>query len=130
MSISALLFSYGKRNPAIGIVTSFAALTCGSGLNILFTSIDSSLRSMTLLSAWTLNSGYEMSIRSFIFIMIIAVLLISIIITYISERITAEKVEVYTFSEDEEGFKLFTSASKFFSILFSLRIESWILYTN
>ena len=100
--ISALLFSYGKRNPAIGIVTSFAALTCGSGLNILFTSIDSSLRTMTLLSAWTLNSGYEMSIRSFIFIMIIAVLLISIIITYISERITAEKVEVYTFSEDEE----------------------------
>ena len=41
--LGALLFYYGKRNPAIGIITSFAALSCGSGLNILFTSSDSSL---------------------------------------------------------------------------------------
>jgi len=100
--ISALLFSYGKRNPAIGIITSFAALTCGSGLNVLFTSIDSSLRTSTLLSAWMLNSGYEISIRAFLFIMIFAVILISIIITYISERYIAEKVEVYTFEDEEE----------------------------
>ena len=100
--ISALLFSYGKRNPALGIVTSFAALTCGSGLNILFTSIDSSLRSNTILSAMMLNSNYTMSIRSFMFIMIIAVVLLSVIITYISEKFMAEKVEVYTFEDEEE----------------------------
>lgn len=100
--ISALLFSYGKRNPAIGIITSFAALTCGSGLNALFTSVDSSLRNLTLLSVWTLNSGYEISIRAFLFIMIIAVVLLSIIITYISEKFMAEKVEAYTFEEEEK----------------------------
>lgn len=100
--ISALLFSYGKRNPALGIVTSFAALTCGSGLNVLFTSIDSSLRNNTLLASWMLDSNYTISIRAFLFIMLVAVLLISIIITYVSEKIIAEKVEPYTFSEDEE----------------------------
>lgn len=100
--ISALLFSYGKRNPALGIVTSFAALTCGSGLNVLFTSIDSSLRNNTLLAAWMLDSNYNISIRAFLFIMIVAVLLISVIITYVSEKFMAEKVEPYTFPEEEE----------------------------
>src|SRR5574344_1632602 len=49
--VSALIFLYGKRNPMIGIVASFAALTCGSSLSILFTSIDSALMSTTILNA-------------------------------------------------------------------------------
>ena len=60
--IGALLFIYGKRNPAIGIIATFAGLTCGQGLNILFTSTDSSLLSNTLTSAWTLDSNYTISI--------------------------------------------------------------------
>ena len=31
--ISAMIFKYGKRNPLIGIIASFAGLTCGSGLS-------------------------------------------------------------------------------------------------
>ena len=39
--ISALIFLYGKRNPTLGIIASFAGLTCGSAISILFTSEDS-----------------------------------------------------------------------------------------
>lgn len=104
--ISALLFIYGKRNPAIGIIATFAGLTCGQGLNILFTSTDSSLLNNTLISAWTLDSNYTVSIWAFLFIMFIATILVSIIITFITEKYIVEKVENYTFEEDEEEFKI------------------------
>ena len=104
--ISALLFIYGKRNPAIGIIATFAGLTCGQGLNILFTSTDSSLLNNTLISAWTLDSNYTVSIWVFLFIMFIATILVSIIITFITEKYIVEKVENYTFEEDEEEFKI------------------------
>ncbi len=104
--ISALLFIYGKRNPAIGIIATFAGLTCGQGLNILFTSTDSSLLNNTLIIAWTLDSNYTVSIWAFLFIMFVATILVSIIITFITEKYIVEKVENYTFEEDEEEFKI------------------------
>ena len=100
--ISALLFSYGKRNPAVGIVATFAGLTCGSGLSILFTSIDSSLLKNTLVAAKSLDANYDISIRAFLFIMIVAVILVSIVITYITERYMVDRVELYEFEEDDE----------------------------
>ena len=100
--ISALLFSYGKRNPAVGIVASFAGLTCGSGISILFTSIDSTLLKNTLMAAKSLDLNYTLSIRAFLFIMIVAVILVSIIITYIIERYTVDRVELYEFEDDDE----------------------------
>ena len=81
-----MLFIYGKRNPAIGIIATFAGLTCGQGLNILFTSTDSSLLSNTLTSAWTLDSNYTISIWAFTFIMFVACILVSLIITFITEK--------------------------------------------
>ena len=55
--LSALVFLYGRRNPLIGIVASFAGLTCGTGLNVIFTSVDSSLMSITL-NAFGININY------------------------------------------------------------------------
>ena len=49
--LSALLFSYGRRNPLLGIVSAYAGLTAGSGLNILFTSVDSEMLKYTLTNA-------------------------------------------------------------------------------
>lgn len=103
--IGALLFIYGKRNPAIGIVATFAGLTCGQGLSILFTSTDSSLLTNTLTAAWTLDSNYSISIWAFVFIMFVACILVSFIITFITEKFIVDKVENYTF-ENEEEFKV------------------------
>lgn len=116
--ISALLFIYGKRNPAIGIIASFAGLTCGSGLSILFTSVDSSLLTSTLLGAWTLDSSYTISTWAFLFIMLIAVIFVSVIITLITEKFIVEKVEPYTFEAEEEEFEIGKNEKK--GLLFSL----------
>lgn len=104
--ISALLFLHGRRNPLIGIVAAFAGLTCGSGISAFLTSVDSSLLTTTLNASHILDPNYSISTWAFIFIMVIAIFLISAVITFITERITIEKVPKYEFKEEKKEFKL------------------------
>lgn len=99
--IGALLFYYGKRNPAIGIISSFAALSCGSALNVFFTSSDSSLLNYTLLASHTINANYIISNTAFVIIMIVSSLLISYIVTLVTENILVKKLPKYEFTESE-----------------------------
>ena len=55
--ISALIFKYGKRNPQAGIITAFAAISCGIGINFVINSIDSSLLTYTTSAANLLKEG-------------------------------------------------------------------------
>ncbi len=102
LPISALIFKYGKRNPLLGIVTSFAGLTCGQGLSVIFTSIDSSLLSLSLVSARVIDSSYRMASISGIFIMACATIILSLLLTSLTERVTATKFGKYEIEEDEE----------------------------
>lgn len=99
--LGALLFFYGKRNPILGIIVSFASLSCGSALNLFFTSTDSSLLNYTLLAAHTVNSNYSINNLAFIFIMVAAVLLIAYIITIVTENILVRNMPKYEFTESE-----------------------------
>lgn len=98
--IGALLFLYGKRNPMTGIIATFAALSCGSGLNIFLTSIDSSLITTTLLNVHKLQSTYTISPFSFIFIMLVVIIILSLLITNITCNITVKRMPKYEFDED------------------------------
>lgn len=106
--ISALLFLYGKRNPTIGIIASFAALSCGTGINALLTSTDSSLLSLTSLAANMIDPSYHIETTSFVFIMLAAVLLLTFIITQITEKYLVLKIDSYDIPETkvEEEFAI------------------------
>ena len=106
--LSALIFIYGHRNPYIGIIASYAALSAGSGLSILLTSTDSALMDYTLLGAHVLNRSYTLGTTAFIFIMLVAVVLVSFAITFITENIIAPRIPKYEFplEEMEEEFTL------------------------
>lgn len=99
--LSALIFKYGKRNPLIGIIASFAGLTCGSGLSFFITSIDSSLISTTILGAKILDNAFRFSTISFIFIMFVSITILSIAITMITERILINKLDKYEIPESD-----------------------------
>ena len=99
--LSALIFIYGHRNPYIGIIASFAALSAGSGISILLTSTDSALMDYTLLGAHALNANYTLGTGAFVFIMIVAVILVTLAITFITENIIAPKMPKYEFPEEE-----------------------------
>ncbi len=97
--LSALLFKYGKRNPMVGIITSFASVSLGYGMNLVFSSVESSLVSYTEGAASIITADYGIRSFSFFFIMIAAILIGAALITYITERYTAPKLGKY---EDEE----------------------------
>ena len=99
--LSALLFYYGKRNPKIGIIASFAGLTCGSGISVLFTSIDSALLSSTLLASHVVDPNYNIHKYFAILIMIVSTILIAWIITKITENIIAKRLTKYEFPESD-----------------------------
>ena len=90
--LSALIFYYGRRNPLLGIVTSFAALTCGSGLSVLITSIDSSLIKTTIESASILDPNYTINYYGVVFIMIVTIILLAFLITAITERLVVYRI--------------------------------------
>ena len=110
--LSALIFYYGRRNPILGIVTSFAALTCGSGLSVLITSIDSSLIKTTISSASMLDPNYTINMFGFIFIMIASIIILAIVITAVSEKLSVYKVAKYEFKEEKKEFKLTKKETK------------------
>lgn len=101
LPLAALLFLYGKRNPKLGIIASFAGLACGTGLSIFLTSIDSSLLNNTIISARILDPSYSLSSFGFFAIMTIGILLMSFIITLITEKIIAEKLTKYESTEED-----------------------------
>lgn len=100
--ISALLFKYGKRNPQAGIVTAFAAISCGIGINLFINSIDSSLLTYTSGAANILKEGYIVNTNSFILIMAIATIAITFIITNITEKNIIPRLGKYEAEEETE----------------------------
>lgn len=104
--LSALLFYYGRRNPLHGIVISFAALTCGTGLSIFKTSVDSSLDALTLDAAHILDSSYTLSYLGYFVIMAVAIFALSAVITYVAEKFSVNDVPKYEFKDEKKDFKL------------------------
>lgn len=86
MPIGALLFKYGRRNPLGGIISTFAALSFGSGINLFLSSTDTSLLKLTTNAAKLMDAKYEIGIFFSLFIMILLLILLSIAFTSITEK--------------------------------------------
>lgn len=104
--IAALLFSYGRRNPLLGIVSVYAALTCGSGLSLFMTSVDSEMLKYTLANTLNIDPNYELGTFIYLFIMIVTIIIVSVVITFITERISANKLDKYEFKEEKKELRL------------------------
>lgn len=104
--LSALIFTYGRRNPLVGITAVYAALTCGTGISALFTSIDSEMLSYTLANATNIDASYSLSTFCCIFIMIVAAILCAIVITFITEKTIVNKVEKYEYKDEKKELRI------------------------
>ena len=118
--LGALLFLYGKRNPMLGIITSFASLTCGSALSVFLTSIDSSLLDYTLVNAYIFDSSYTISSFGYIFVMLVGIILLSLIISNIVENYMAKRMPKYEFPEEDIEDELVITKKKMRGLIFSL----------
>ena len=100
--LSALLFKYGKRHPQAGIITAFASIACGTAINIILNSTDSSLITYTESAAQILDKTYNFSYFGLVFIMIIAAVDLAFIITNVTEKITIPKLGKFEYEGEEK----------------------------
>ncbi len=129
MPLSALIFKYGRRNPVIGIVASFAGLCCGQGLSLWYTSVDSTLLSSSLAAARVIDAEYRMASISGLFLMFVSAIVLSIVIVNVTEKNIALKVGKIETTEEEE-FKLGKKERRglMFSALAALAYFLFFLY--
>lgn len=98
--IAALLFKHGRRNPLVGIIATFIAISVGFGINLTMSGIESALAEKTITSASIIGT-YSMSSVSYLYMMIIATIASSILITYVTENITVPRLGKFEIDEDE-----------------------------
>ena len=118
--LGALLFLYGKRNPATGIICAFASLACGTGINFFLSSTDSTLLTYTNLAALTINDSYSISRYAFMFIMTILIIILSLVITYVTENIIVKRVPRFDFDETEEDDEIIITNARKRGMIFAL----------
>ena len=83
--LAAIIFLANNRNPIIGIIASFAAMTAGYGINVIVTQMDFNLFETTLLSSRLLDKSYNMEMSGNIIFGGICTILLSLLIAFITE---------------------------------------------
>lgn len=93
--IVAILYLTKNRNPIIGIIASFVGMALGYGVNIYFSQLDYNLIGYTNVGASLIDKAHVVFINGNLYFGIIATVLLSILITYITEKFIAKKVPKY-----------------------------------
>ncbi|MFA5602419.1 MAG: AbgT family transporter [Bacilli bacterium] len=102
LPLAALLFLINGRHPIAGIVTGFAGVTIGYGINFFIGPTDQILSTYTTNAANIIDSGYEATMAGNWYFMIIATIIMSFIGMLITEKIIVPKLGKY---KDNEDFK-------------------------
>lgn len=97
--LTAIIFLANNRNPVIGIIESFAAMTAGYGVNVIVTQMDFNLFDITLLSSRLLDKTYNVDISGNIIFGIVCTILLSLLIAFITEKFTVKKALKYKVDE-------------------------------
>lgn len=93
--IVALVYFINKRNPILGIVTSFCGVSFGYGVSIFVGSMEVSLMNYTQNAARLIDENIHISLTSNLIFIIIASIIISIVGTIVIEKIIAPKIGKY-----------------------------------
>ncbi len=128
--LSAIVFLINNRNPIIGIIASFSAMTAGYGINMIITQMDYNLYSITNLSAKLIDKSYNVSINGNIIFTAVCTILLSLLIAFITEKYTVKKARKYKIDEMIEDDELSSDAKKGlkYSILIALLSLLFFVY--
>lgn len=128
--LSAIVFLINNRNPIIGIIASFSAMTAGYGINMIITQMDYNLYSITNLSAKLIDKSYNVGINGNIIFTAVCTILLSLLIAFITEKYTVKKAKKYKIDEMIEDDELSSDAKKGlkYSILVALLSLLFFIY--
>ena len=100
--LSALIFLANGRSPLLGIVASYSGVAFGYGVSIFAGSAEINLIPYTEQAARLIDNTYHVSILSNLIIIIISSIVLSIVGTYVIERIISNKIGKYRILSDEK----------------------------
>lgn len=128
--LSAIVFLINNRNPIIGIIASFSAMTAGYGINMIITQMDYNLYSITNLSAKLIDKSYNVGINGNIIFTAVCTILLSLLIAFITEKYTVKKAKKYKIDEMIEDDELSSDAKRGlkYSILVALLSLLFFIY--
>lgn len=93
--LAAIMFLANNRNPLVGIIASFAGITSGYGINLFVSQMDYNLMGTTELGAKIIDKTYAVSIYGNLFFGIVSTILMTFLITYITEKFIVKRVNKY-----------------------------------
>lgn len=91
LPIVGILYKYIDRDPSLGVLTMFVAITIGYGTGLIYNYQDYLLGMVTQTAAVGIDKTYQFSLLSEIYIMIVSTVVLSIIGTIIIEKTIAKK---------------------------------------
>ena len=100
--LSALVFLANGRNPLLGITASFCGVAFGYGVTLFAGSAEINLVSYTEKAARLIDSSYHVSLLSNLFAIIISSIVISIVGTYVVEKVLSKRIGKYHLNAEED----------------------------
>lgn len=98
--LGALVFLANKRNPLAGIVAAFCGVASGYGVTLFVGSMEVGLIPYTTQAARLIDETFHVSLTSNLFIIIVLSILLSLIGTFIIEKIVVPRLGRYREKED------------------------------
>ncbi|MCX7798304.1 MAG: AbgT family transporter [Melioribacter sp.] len=103
--LSATIFLTAGRHPIAGLAAAFAGVSGGYSANILLGTIDPLLAGLTQEAAHIIDKNYEVNAASNYYFMAVSTFLISIIGTWITEKIIIPRLGNYTEINESQEFQ-------------------------
>ena len=98
--LAALIYFISNRNPILGIVTAFCGVSFGYGVSVFVGSTEVSLMNYTRDSARLIDNTIHIALTSNLIFIIVATIILSIVGTFIIEKIIAPKIGKYKREEE------------------------------
>lgn len=98
--LAAIFYLVNNRNPLVGMLATFVGVSSGQGINLLLSNLEYGLTPYTELAAKLTDETFALKAYNNLFFCVIAVIVLTILITYITEKIIIPRIPKY--KRDEE----------------------------
>ncbi|MEE8057955.1 MAG: AbgT family transporter [Pseudomonadales bacterium] len=101
--LAALVFISAGRHPVAGIAAAFAGVSGGFSANVLIGPVDAILGGISTEAAALVQADYEVSAAANYYFIIVSTLLISVIGTWVTEKIVVPRLGDYPSNQDHQS---------------------------
>ncbi len=128
--LAAIIFLAAGRHPLAGLAAAFAGVSGGYSANLLLGTIDPLLAGLSQEAAQIIIPDYEVNPACNIYFMIVSTFLITILGTYVSEKIVEPRLGTYNGPEEPEEIKPVSAEEKrglLFAVVATIGFTAFLL---